>query len=156
MSAQLDPRGPRFAAVLTTLLLAAVLLTAPGAVAVGLLVLQAALFALGVARGVQRTPVAWLFRTAVRPLLGPPTEWESPNPPRFAQGVGLGFVLVALAAFVSGATTIGLIATGAAFVAAFLNAVFGYCLGCEVYLLSVRWSRRGSTAPVADRAPSLR
>ena len=154
MSAQLDPRGPRFAAALTTVVLAAVLLTAPGPVGIALLLAQAGLFALGVARGVQRTPVAWLYRTAVRPLLAPPTEWESPQPPRFAQAVGLGFVLVALAALVSGATTLGLVATGAAFAAAALNAVFGYCLGCELYLLAVRWSRRGAAAPVAD--PSLR
>lgn len=153
MSAQIDARGPRFAAGVTTVVLAAVLLTAPSAVAVGLLSAQAVLFATGVVRGVSRTPLAWVFRTAVRPRLGAPTAWESPNPPRFAQAVGLAFALVGLAGFVSGATVVGLVATAAALAAALLNAVFGFCLGCELYLLSVRWSRR-EPRPASAPEPS--
>jgi hypothetical protein len=93
------------------------------------------LFAIGAARGVQATPHAWLFRTLVRPRLDAPTEWEAPEPPRFAQAVGLAFAVVGLVAFLAGATLVAQVAVGAALVAALLNAVFAFCLGCEVYLL---------------------
>jgi hypothetical protein len=135
LPARIDPRGPRFAATLTTVVLAAVLLTAPSPTAIALLVVQTALFAAGAVGGVQRTPYAWLFKRLVRPRLGPPGELEDPAPPRFAQAVGLAFALIALGNFLAGATTIGLVATGFALAAAFLNAAFGFCLGCEVYLL---------------------
>jgi hypothetical protein len=130
----IDPRGPQLAAGLTAVVLVAVLLL-PSPADIALLAVQAVLFAIGAVRGVQATPHAWLFRTLVRPRLDPPTEWESPEPPRFAQAVGLAFAVVGLAAFLSGATLVGQVAVGAALVAALLNAVFAFCLGCEVYLL---------------------
>lgn len=134
----IDPRGPQFAAALTSVVLVAVLLLAPGPAAVALLALQAALFATGAGRGVQRTPYAWLFRNLVRPRLAPPDELEDPAPPRFAQTVGLAFALVGLAGFLAGLDVLGLVATGFALVAALLNAIFRFCLGCEVYLLLKR------------------
>ena len=134
----IDPRGARFAAALTAVLLAAVLLLAPSTVAVLLLAVQAAVFAVGATRGVQHTPYSLLFRTAVRPRIGPPAEREDAAPPRFAQAVGLGFAVVGLAGFLLGADLFGLVATGFALVAALLNAVFGFCLGCEMYLLTKR------------------
>ena len=135
---QIDPRGPRFAATLTTLVLAAALLVAPSAATVTLLAVQVVVFAVGAVGGVQRTPYSWLFRTLLRPRLGKPAELEDAAPPRFAQAVGLGFALVALAGYLGGATLLGAVATGAALAAAFLNAAFGFCLGCEVYLLAKR------------------
>jgi len=132
---RIDPRGPRFAASLTTALLAVVLLTAPSPTAVALLVAQTVLFAVGAFGGIQRTPYAWLFKRLVRPRLGPPGELEDAAPPRFAQTVGLVFALVALTGFLTGVTVLGLVATGFALAAAFLNAAFGFCLGCELYLL---------------------
>ena len=137
---QIDPRGPQFAAALTTVVLAAVLLTAPSAVATTLLAVQAVLFAVGAGLGVQRTPDAALFRVAVRPRLSAPEHLEDAAPPRFAQTVGLAFAVVGLVALVSGATTVGLVAVGFALAAALLNAVFGFCLGCEIYLLARRLS----------------
>ena len=131
----IDPRGPRFAAAVTTAVLAAVLLTAPSAAAVAVLGVQTVVFGLGAVFGVQRTPYAWLFKRVVRPRLAPPAELEDERPPRFAQAVGLGFALVALAGFTTGLTGLGLVATGLALAAAFLNAAFGFCLGCELYLL---------------------
>jgi hypothetical protein len=131
----IDPRGPQVAAALTSVVLVVVLLLAPSPVAVALLAVQAVLFALGAALGVQRTPYAWLFRTLVRPRLAPPDELEDPTPPRFAQAVGLAFAVVGLAGFLGGVTVLGLVATGFALVAALLNAVFRFCLGCEMYLL---------------------
>lgn len=135
---QVDPRGQQFAAAVTGVVLAAVLLLAPAPVAVVLLAVQTVLFAVGAGLGVHRTPHAWVFRTLVRPRLGAPTELEDAAPPRFAQAVGLTFAVVALAGFLTGATVLGLVATGFALVAALLNAVFGFCLGCEMYLLLKR------------------
>ena len=141
--AGIDPRGPRVVAAVTTVVLAAALLAAPSGLTLGLLAAQAVVFAIGALRGVQHTPYSWLFRTLVRPRLGPPAELEDPTPPRFAQAVGLGFALVALAGYVAGAPLLGAVATGAAVAAAFLNAAFGFCLGCELYLLLLRWSGGG-------------
>jgi nitrate/nitrite transporter NarK len=145
MSTQIDPRGPRLAAIVTSVVLALVLVIPPGPVAATLLALQTLLFALGAARGVQHTPVAWLFKRFVRPRLTPPDHLEDPQPPRFAQGVGLAFGIVALAGYLSGATLLGAIATGFALAAALLNAVFGFCLGCEIYLLLRRLYDRRTT-----------
>jgi hypothetical protein len=147
---RIDPRGPRFAATLTTLLLAVVLITAPSPTATALLVVQTALFAAGALGGVQRTPYAWLFKRLVRPRLAPPTELEDAAPPRFAQTVGLVFALVALTGFLTGATPLGLVATGFALAAAFLNAAFGFCLGCEMYLLVRRARPTAASRPTTD------
>jgi hypothetical protein len=130
MTQQIDPRGPQFAAAVTAVVLAVVLVTAPSAFATALL-------------GVQRAPHAWLFRTLVRPRLAPAEDWEDPAPPRFAQAVGLGFAAVGLVGFGAGITTLGLVATGFALVAALLNAVFRFCLGCEMYLLIRRLAPAG-------------
>ncbi|MBW8821647.1 MULTISPECIES: DUF4395 domain-containing protein [unclassified Streptomyces] len=127
----IDARGPRFGAAVTTVVLAAVLITG----SVWLLAWQTLAFALGAAGGVGRSPYGWLFRKAVRPRIGPPTEFEAPEPPRFAQAVGLAFAVLGLVGYGIGAEWLGLAATAAALAAAFLNATFGYCLGCEMYLL---------------------
>jgi hypothetical protein len=138
MSQQIDPRGQQLAAAITSAVLVAVLVAAPGPLAVVLLAVQTALFAVAVVRGVHRTPVAALYRTVVRPRLAPPAHLEDPAPPRFAQAVGLVFTAVALVALTSGAAGLAYAATGAALVAALLNATIGLCLGCEAYLLGRR------------------
>ena len=150
--AGIDPRGPQFAAALTSIALIAVLLLAPGPAAVVVLALQAAVFAVGAARGVQHTPYSWLFRTLVRPRLAAPEHLEDPAPPRFAQTVGLGFAVVGLAGFLAGADLLGLVATGFALVAALLNAIFRFCLGCELYLLG----KRATAGRAAKAAPGGR
>ncbi|GAQ62849.1 DUF4395 domain-containing protein [Streptomyces scabiei] len=127
----IDVRGPRFGAAVTTVVLAVALITQNP----WLLAWQTLAFALGAAGGVGRSPYGWVFRTLLRPRLGPPTEFEAPQPPRFAQAVGLVFAAVGLVGLTVGPAWLGLAATGAALAAAFLNAVFGYCLGCEMYLL---------------------
>ncbi|MGW3241036.1 DUF4395 domain-containing protein [Streptomyces sp. NPDC001070] len=127
----IDARGPRFGASVTSVVLAVVLITGSA----WLLAVQALVFAIGAAAGVQKSPYGLLYRVAVRPRLGPPTETEDPAPPRFAQAVGLAFAFVGLAGYAAGLAWLGLAATACALAAAFLNAVFGYCLGCEMYLL---------------------
>ncbi|WP_405833161.1 DUF4395 domain-containing protein [Streptomyces sp. NBC_01176] len=134
----IDVRGPRFGAAVTAVVLAVVLITGSA----WLLAWQTLAFALGAAGGVARSPYGLLFRTAVRPRIGPPTEFEAPEPPRFAQAVGLAFAAVGLVGYTVGPDWLGLAAAGCALAAAFLNAAFGYCLGCEMYLLVRRVSVR--------------
>ncbi|MFF2847860.1 DUF4395 domain-containing protein [Streptomyces sp. NPDC058001] len=134
----IDVRGPRFGAAVTTLVLAVVLITG----SVWLLAWQTLCFALGAAGGVRRSPYGWLFRTVVRPRIGQPTEFEAPEPPRFAQAVGLVFAVVGLIGYAVGPQWLGLAATACALAAAFLNAAFAYCLGCEAYLLLRRATAR--------------
>jgi len=133
----IDPRAPRFTASVTAVLLASALVV-PESVATALIAVQAVLFAIGVGLGVQRTPTGIVFRSQIRPRLTPPAELEDPTPPRFAQGVGLGFAVVALVGYLTGAVLVAQVAVGFALVAALLNAVFGFCLGCEMYLLGAR------------------
>jgi hypothetical protein len=155
MSQQIDPRGQQVAAAITSVLLVAALLTAPGPVAVALLTLQGALFATAVVRGVHRTPAAALFRSVIRPRLGAPAHLEDAAPPRFAQGVGLLFTVAALAGFLTGADAVGLVATAFALVAALLNASIGLCLGCEAYLLARRaLARQEQITKIPIRTPT--
>lgn len=149
MNQQIDPRGPKFTAAITAVVLAVVLWTAPSSFATALLALQTVLFGLGATLGIQRTPTSWAFRTWVRPRLAPPDDWEDAAPPRFAQGVGFAFGLVGVIAFVAGGSLVGSIAVGFALAAAVLNAVFGLCLGCEVYLLLKRFTKAPENVPSA-------
>src|ERR1700712_3154334 len=151
---QIDPRGPQFNAMLTSVVLALTLITAPDTVGIVLLALQAALFASAVFLGGQHTPAASLLMRRLPPRLSAPAHLEDPQPPRFAQGVGLVFALVGLVGYLSGVTLLGAIATGFALAAALLNGVFGFCLGCELYLL-IRRATPGRTTPVTtDAAPT--
>ena len=127
---QVDPRGPRFAAWVTTVVLAVVLLTGSG----WLLAAQAVVFALGAFVGLGAAPYAVLYRLLLAPRLAPATEREDATPVRFAQGVGFAFALVGTVGFLAGAPLVGVVATAAALIAAFLNAAFGLCLGCVAYL----------------------
>lgn len=139
-----DPRGPRFAAIITSVVLAASVALGPQW-GLPLLILQAIAFAIGAILGVRYQPYGWVFRRFVRPRLAPPVELEDARPPRFAQAVGLGFALVGLIGGVFGLATVFYIATGFALVAALLNAVFDYCLGCELYLLGKRLFAKPAT-----------
>ncbi len=145
----IDPRGPRFGALITTVVLAVVLVTGSA----WLLAAQALVFAAGVVFGLRYAPYGLLYRWLVRPRLGPPRELEPEAPPRFAQGVGLVFAIAGVAGYAAGVTWLGVAATAAALVAAFLNGVFGFCLGCEMYLLIRRiWPGRQTLVPAgADK-----
>jgi hypothetical protein len=126
-----DVRGPRFAAWVTSVVLAVVLLTGN----VALLSVQVLVFALGAFLGLRRHPYGVLFRVLVAPRLGPVREREPESPPRFAQYVGLLFGVVAVVGYSLGAPVLGATATGLALAAALLNAATGFCLGCELYLI---------------------
>ena len=131
---EIDPRGPRFGAVITTLVLAVVLITGSG----WLLAAQVAVFAMGALAGLRYAPYGLLYRRFIRPRLGPPAHTEAEAPPRFAQAVGMVIGGVGVICLAAGATTAGLVFTALALAAAFLNAVFDLCLGCQVYLFIQR------------------
>jgi MFS family permease len=137
---RVDVRGPRFAAWVTTAVLVialAVSAASPLAAAV-ILAVQAVVFAIGAVGGPRRHPYGRVFAAAVAPRLGPVTEREPVAPLKFAQLVGLIFAVVGSAGFAAGAFLVGVIATAFALVAAFLNAAFGICLGCQLYPLVAR------------------
>lgn len=131
---RLDPRGVRFSAALTSVVLALVLISSSGWLAAA----QAVVFAVASVAGMRFAPYGVLYRLLVAPRLGPPTEGEDAAPVRFSQTVGLVFTVVAAAGYLSGLTVVGLVATAFALVAALLNAAVGFCLGCEMYGLLAR------------------
>src|SRR4051812_31737869 len=135
---RVDVRGPRFGAAVTTVVLLAVLATGSG----WLLAAQGVVFAIGAAAGLRRAPYGLLFARLVRPRLAPPSAFEDEAPPRFAQGVGLVFALAGAIGYLAGLPALGIAATALALAAAFLNAAFGFCLGCEMYLLLARLRNR--------------
>lgn len=130
----IDARGPRFSAALTTIVLAMALATSN----VWIVVAQAIVFAIGALRGPQFTPYAFIFRSVIKPRLSSAVISEDIRPPQFAQSIGLLFALVAIAGSLSGLAPLFAIAVSFALAAAFLNAVFNFCLGCELYLLLLR------------------
>lgn len=133
-SKTIDARGPRFSAVITSVVLAIALATH----SVWVLIAQAIVFAIGAFRGPQFTPYTAIFRTIIRPRLKGEVPTEDIRPPRFAQSVGLVFTLIGIAGSVANLPLLFSIATGFALAASFLNAVFNFCLGCEVYLILLR------------------
>ncbi|MGH3459744.1 DUF4395 domain-containing protein [Aeromicrobium sp.] len=136
-STQVDPRGLRVAAAITSVVLALVLVT-PSPVSIALLVAQTAVFAVGAFVSLQASPYAIAFARLVRPRIGRPAELEDARPPRFAQVVGFVFAVLALIGFALGASALFYTAVAFALVAALLNASIGLCLGCEMYLT---WNR---------------
>ncbi|CAB4837491.1 MAG: DUF4395 family protein [Actinobacteria bacterium] len=130
----IDARGPRFSAAITTLVLAIVLVTQSPL----LIALQLVVFAIGAFAGPAKTPYAFLFKKFVKPKLHGQVPTEDVRPPQFAQSVGLIFAVVALAGSLLSIPALFTVAVGFALFAAFLNAAFNFCLGCEIYLLAVR------------------
>jgi hypothetical protein len=165
----IDPRGPRFAATITAvLLLVATFLALTGISTASssgwqtwaitsaplaqraldpgfLLAAVIALLFLWSVLSAETAPWGVVFRRFVRPRLAPPSELEDPRPPRFAQGVGLFVVTIGLVLHLAGVPWALPIATAAAFIAAFLNAAFSFCLGCQIYLLLQRAGVLGRT-----------
>jgi hypothetical protein len=140
----IDPRGARFGAIVSTIVLALVLVTGSG----WLLAAQTLVFALGAALGLRYAPYGMIFRRLIRPRLGPPRELEAEPPPRFAQGVGAVFGVIGVIGYGTGVSVLGMAATAAALAAAFLNAAFGFCLGCEMYLMIQRIRTSGRKGAV--------
>ena len=137
-SVTIDARGPRFTAGITLVVLSIALLT-HSTVVIGF---QLLVFAIAAFIGLKKSPYGIIYRKLVQPRLSGPVPLEDQRPPRFAQFVGFIFALDAFVAILSGAKVAFTIATSFALVAAFLNAVFGFCLGCQMYLILVRIFKR--------------
>jgi len=145
---QVDVRGPRFAAWVTTgVLIAALLVSAASPIAAAVILgVQAVVFAIGAVGGPRKHPYGRIFATFIAPRLAPVTEKEPVAPLKFAQLVGLLFAIVGTVGFATGIAGLGLGATAFALIAAFLNAAFGICLGCQIYPLVSRLRRPGIPA----------
>jgi hypothetical protein len=128
---QIDPRGPRFGALITMVVFAVVMITGSA----WLLAAQAAVFAVGALVGLRYSPYGLVYKWLVRPRLGPPGELEDEAPPRFAQAVGLVISIIGVIGYAVGLWPLGLAAAALGLIAAVLNGVFGLCIGCEVYLI---------------------
>lgn len=135
---QIDPRGPRFGAAITSVL---TLITiwfaledATNGIAFALLLIAGALFAIGAIFGTSKHPYAWLYKALVKPRLAAPKELEDSRPPQFAQAVGLFVAVIGIILHLAGVRYGVAFAAGAAFLASALNAYFNYCLGCQIYL----------------------
>jgi hypothetical protein len=130
-----DPRGPRFGAAITSVLslIAFYLSLTNQSLAYAILVALGAFFTWSLVSP-STHPYGWSFAKFIRPKLAAPKELEDPRPLKFAQQVGLAFALLGI---IGGIFSAPLISVSAAFIflAAFLNAVFGLCLGCQLYLL---------------------
>ena len=134
----IDARGPRFSASITALVLATALVTQNKWV----LVAQSLVFLIGATRGPQFTPYGLIFKNVIKPRLNKVAPTEDVRPPKFAQAVGFIFALVGSIGAFAGADIVFTVATGFALAAAFLNAAFNYCLGCEMYLLITRFTSK--------------
>jgi hypothetical protein len=138
-----DPRGQRFNAGVSVAVLAVVLVAGVTSdLSAVLLAVQGVAFGMGAMFGLRFQPYGWFYRTVIRPRLGPPSDYEEEAPPRFAQLVGFLFVIVALFGVVFEALALAYVAVAFALAAAFLNAAFGLCLGCQFYLMFKRATSR--------------
>ncbi|CAN2171113.1 Domain of unknown function DUF4395 [Candidatus Nanopelagicaceae bacterium] len=134
----IDARGPRFSATITAVVLATALVTQNKWV----LLAQGLVFLIGATRGPQFTPYGLIFKNLIKPRLNKVAPTEDVRPPKFAQAVGFGFALVGSIGAFAGVEVVFTVATGFALAAAFLNAAFNYCLGCEMYLLITRFTSK--------------
>jgi len=134
----IDARGPRFTAGITFVVLSLALLTH----STFLIAIQMTVFAIAAFIGLKKSPYGFIYRKFVQPRLSGPVPLEDQRPPRFAQLVGFGFALVAFIAALTDAKEAFQVATSFAIIAAFLNAAFGFCLGCKMYLILVRIFKR--------------
>ena len=134
----IDARGPRYSAAITSFVLALALITESSYV-IGF---QFAVFLSAVLFGLRRSIYGFIYRNLIQPRLKGVVPSEDQRAPRFAQLIGALFAFIALLGGVSGNSAVFLIATSFALGAAFLNAAFGFCLGCQIYLILLRLTKR--------------
>ena len=129
----IDPRGHRFGAAVSALLLTiAWLAGSPWLVGVAFVTR-----AISAGLGLRYSVYGWAWRRLVRILRLPSVEPEHEYGPRFAQTLGSAVLAVALVAFALGALAVGWVAVGAVAMLQVILAVTGFCLGCRLYFL--RW-----------------
>jgi hypothetical protein len=135
---QLDPRGPRFGAGISSLLMLVVIYLSldPASEDLALAVMGFAvlMFTFGSVLGPGKHPYSYLYKYTLRKFLKAPEYLEPATPVHFAQVIGLLITGLGLALGLLGVPYALAIAAALAFLAAFVNAVFAYCIGCQMYL----------------------
>ena len=134
----IDPRGPRFTASITAIVLAIALITQSW-IPVAIQLVQ---FAVGGFISPKKAPYGVIFIKFIQPRISKDFVGEPINGPRFAQKVGLLFAAIGLIGILIHSKPIFEISISFALAAAFLNAAFNFCLGCEIYLLGQRLLKR--------------
>jgi hypothetical protein len=87
--------------------------------------------------GPKLSPLALLATRVVAPRLGPPKEVPGP-PKRFAQAMGATITTAGSFCWLLGFATGADVLLAALVVAATLESVFAYCLGCQIFGLLMR------------------
>ena len=129
----IDPRGHRFGAGLSALLLiGSFLVNQPIGVAIALLSIGTS-----AAFGLRYSIYGAIWRRLARALRLAKTEPEHEYPPRFAQTLGSVALILSLIGFAGGAPVIGWLLAGAVAALQSVLAITGFCLGCRLYFL--RW-----------------
>lgn len=139
MTALIDPRAPRMGAAITSaiaLIGFADAYTSFSNVSVIASIVLLVLFSWSVFLPASH-PYKFLFGL-IRPRIGEPKELEDARPPRFAQQVGFFFAICAGIGLLLNSQLLVSVALAFIFLAAFLNAFFNFCLGCQMYLLLKR------------------
>ncbi len=128
----IDPRGHRFGAALSVVILSAgFLLGAPITVAFLAVALGISAF-FGTRYSILGRP--WpVFRKVLR--IAPPRELEHELPPRFAQALGFIGFSAATVLFLLGLPAVGWVVAAAVGALQAVLAASGYCLGCRLYFL---------------------
>lgn len=135
---QIDPRGYRLGAGVTAVFaIAALLLVSADQLPAASIVMTAMvmMFLPGATIGPQATLQALLFKKLVAPRISKPTVVESFRPPRFAQQMGFAMAIFGAVMGFAGLAWGVYLWAGLILFASFLNSVFGFCAGCEIYLL---------------------
>ena len=147
---QIDPRGQRFGAGVSAIVLAVALaLNLPWlAILVGLNLAASAAFGTRLFLPGRLWPAV---RSALR--LGRPAELEHEYPPRFAQALGATVIGLAAISFLLGAAPLGWLLVVAVGALQTLLAVTGICIGCRLYFL--RWWVPAVVARLFRRADTL-
>jgi hypothetical protein len=153
----IDPRGHRFGAGVSALLLVGAFLSGT------IWLVAAVLLSIGVsaAFGLRFSIYGVAWRRIAKALALPKVEPEHEYPPRFAQVLGSVALILALVAFALGATTIAWSFALAVAGLQTLLATTGYCLGCRLYflrwwvpdLVTRMWTRGRSRLDTATLAP---
>jgi hypothetical protein len=155
----IDPRGHRFGASVSAVILAcSYLLNAP----VGVLLVLASI-GTSAAFGMRWSVYGMIWRRLAKALRLGAVEMEHEYPPRFAQTLGSICLTFSLIAFVAGLPLLGWLFAAAVAALQTLLGVTGYCLGCKLYFLrwwvpaqfTRIWSR-GAGARSAGTAGSIR
>ncbi len=95
-------------------------------------------FVARVLSGPTLSPLGQLVTRVVTPRLGIPERPVAGPPKRFAQGIGVVFSLTALVLTGLGYWTAAEVVLALLASAAFLESVFGLCLGCKVFAVLMR------------------